>query len=190
MSKVKHLMFSKKYLDKLLKGEKLATIRLRDVGLKPGDRFFMHSGGYVLGIAEVTDISKKRLRELTLEDALRDGFKSLEELLAVVKEHYPRIKENTVVHIIGFKWIKRFERPISSEELPWKGTVNITEIAKEALNKLNNLTDEERRILLYVANEGSIRKAALRLGDLKLRPVVRGVLRKVYHMMRKGEGRY
>lgn len=187
MNKVKYLMFSKKYFNKLINGEKIATIRLNNLNLKPGDKFFIHSGGYVLGLAEVTNLTKKKINELTNEDAVKDGFNDVNELLRNLKQHYPGVKSTTLVNVIEFRWVKKFKEPIPSEKLPWGNKVNIIQIAKIALEKLDSLTDEERGILKLVLEEGSIRRAALKMGGLGARPVVRGVLRKAYMILRKKE---
>ena len=88
---MRNLKFDGKYKDLLLSGKKRATIRVGKVNLKPGDEVLIHSGGYVIGKAKIRKVEKKRVSELTDEDAIMDGFKNKEELLDALKEHYKNI---------------------------------------------------------------------------------------------------
>jgi hypothetical protein len=85
----KHILFSQRYLEKLLSGEKRATIRLRCPGLRPGDKALVHCGGRIIGEIEVLAVYRKRLRDITIDEALLDGFVSLHELRLHLKKHYP-----------------------------------------------------------------------------------------------------
>lgn len=174
----KHLMFSREYWDALVSGAKRATIRVGDTGLKAGDEVFVHCGGYLLGKVRIVGVSRKRVKDLTEEDARKDGFASLEELLGALKRHYPRMGKRTVVSVVEFEWIER-RTPVSSERFAWCYELSPAEVARLALERCGDLSEDEKRVLRLVAELGSIRKAAIRLGGLSARPVVRGILREI-----------
>lgn len=69
-----------KLKDKLLDGSKLQTIRKpRKIPLKVGDKLYVYwmlrtKNCEKLGEAKVTKIVRKKLRDITQEDAVKDGF--------------------------------------------------------------------------------------------------------------------
>ena len=172
------LMFSKKYLKELLSGSKLTTIRAGNVRYRPGDIVLVYCGGLVLGRARILRVERKKLIDLTKEDARRDGFSSMQELLKALKQHYPNIRRDTPLTLIEFEWVERFETPLSDTEYSWNYDRGPLEVAKLALEKLNDLSFEERIVLETFVKTGSIRKAARKLGGLSTRPLVRGVLKR------------
>ncbi|MEM4424527.1 MAG: ASCH domain-containing protein [Candidatus Nezhaarchaeales archaeon] len=99
---MKRLNFSKEYKRKIEKGLKKQTIRLSS-SLKEGDRVKVVVGGEILGIARITKVERKALEELTDEDAKKDGFESLAQLIKALKKHYGRISSKREVCIIGFE---------------------------------------------------------------------------------------
>ncbi|MEM4646993.1 MAG: ASCH domain-containing protein [Candidatus Nezhaarchaeales archaeon] len=99
---LKRLNFSKEYRRKIEKGLKKQTIRLSS-SLKEGDRVKVVVGGEILGIARITKVERKALEELTDEDAKKDGFESLAQLIKALKKHYGRISSKREVCIIGFE---------------------------------------------------------------------------------------
>ncbi|RLE63868.1 MAG: ASCH domain-containing protein [Thermoprotei archaeon] len=177
-------MFSKKYWDLLISGRKKATIRIGDLGLKPGDEAFVHCGGYVLGRVKIEKVVRKRLRELTDEDARKDGFKDKDALIKALKKHYPNIGAKTVLTIIEFEWIDKTE-PVFSEKFAWKYELKPSEVAKLALEKCEELDDSEKAVLKLLVKYGSIRKTAIKLGGLTARPVVRNIVRKAALLLEK-----
>ncbi|MEM1793166.1 MAG: hypothetical protein QXE92_02875 [Thermofilaceae archaeon] len=52
-------------------------------------------------------------------------------------------------------------------------------MAEQALEKLDDLSEEEKSVLKAFLSAGSVRGAARKLGGLAERPLVRGVLRRV-----------
>ncbi len=172
------LMFAKRYFDDLVSGRKLATVRAGRARYKPGDVVLVHCGGYVLGRVRIVSVEKKKVVDLTEEDARLDGFSSLRDLLAALKQHYPAIRANTPLTILRFEWVERFETPVSSDEYGWRYEQSPQEVAELALRELSDLSEEEKLVLGAYLRTGSIRKAAARLGGLSARPIVRGVLRR------------
>lgn len=173
------MMFSRKYLERLLDGSKLTTIRAGNVRYRPGDVLIVHCGGLVLGRAKILRVERKKLIDLSEEDARKDGFGSLRELLQALKQHYPNLKRDTPLTILEFEWVERFETPLSDGEHNWCYSEGPLEVAKLALEKLDDLSFEERMVLEAFVKTGSVRGAARKLGGLSTRPLVRGVLKRV-----------
>lgn len=184
---MKNLKFDGKYKDLLLSGKKRATIRLgRKVNLKPGEEILIHSGGYVLGKAIVKRVETRKVLELMDEDAKLDGFEDKEELISALKEHYKKVTPDTPATVIEFEIVKILDAPIPSADFPYEGN-NPIEIAEKALKHLNSLSFEEIALLKLFLKEGSLRKAAYKLGGLDRRYRIREVLRKAYEeLKRKG----
>jgi len=172
-------MFLKEHWEKLVKGIKTVTIRYGRVeDYKEGDIVYIHCGGYVLGEAIITKVEYKKFSEITDEEAFLEGYPSKKKLKDAIKKHYPNIKANDIVTVIHFKWKKLYEKPISSEEFAWKGIMmDPVKIAKLALENLE-LTEKQKKYLNILIEEGSIRKAAMRLGGLRKRIIFRRILRK------------
>jgi len=182
---MKNLKFDGRYKDALLDGRKRATIRLKPVSLKPGDEILIHSGGYVLGKAKVKRAVVKRVAELTDEDARLDGFKNREELIRALKSHYKNLRSEDEITLIEFELTEKLDKPVLSADFPYEGNSPI-EIAEKALKHLN-LDSEEVALLKLFLREGSLRKAAYKLGGLNKRYKIREVLRKAYEEL-KGKG--
>ena len=171
----RHLMVKGEYAEKILKGSKTTTIRLGRVRTRYSE-VIIHSGGRPIAKAMITSVRHKRVRDLTDEDARKDGFKSREELVRALKEAYGSIDPDSMVTIIEFRVSRRFDE--LETENPYMG-LDPADIARLALRYLKGLNEEERRVLMDLTRTNSIRSTALRLyGDLGKRWIVRKVLRR------------
>ncbi len=103
MSKIKTLVFSKEYKEKLLSGEKTSTLRLKTI-LKKGDLVNIVAGGENLGVAKIIQVKKVTLKELSTSEVRKDGFKNKKHLLKALKKHYPSadLNEQTPLYLITF----------------------------------------------------------------------------------------
>ncbi|MET1124855.1 MAG: ASCH domain-containing protein [Archaeoglobaceae archaeon] len=173
---MKHLEFDGKYAELILSGRKRATIR-KWVKLREGDEVYVHSGGKIIGKARILSVEKKKIDELSEEDAILDGFSSREELLAELK----RLGYDGEVYVVKFEF-----EPMEAADPRnfYYGDADLEEVAKLALRELE-LSDDERRLLEMFLKYGSIRKVAARLGGWRKRGVVRKVLRKCYEELRR-----
>ncbi len=184
---MKHLQFKAEYLDKLLLGIKKSTIRVGKMNVSVGDELYVHCGGYVIGRIKVTNIIHKKVSELTDDDARKDGFINLRQLLNHLKKHYHKLSPDTIVTILEFEWLEIFKNRVTSEEFAYKG-MDVKEIVKKALEKYSNkFNEKEKALLKLVLEEGSIRKAAQRLGSLSKRKVIRKVIRKAFEIISSNE---
>ena len=177
----RHLMLKKRYADKLLSGEKRATIRLGIVRVKYPE-LIVHSGGRPVAKVRVKNIRVKRVSELTDDDARLDGFRTREELLEELRRVYGSISPDDPVTIIELELVKRIE---GEDEDPYKG-LEPADIARIALRYLQDeLSEEEKRILLDLTRTNSIRMTATRLyGGIHKRKRVRGALRKALRLLK------
>lgn len=110
------LRFKDKYLQKVLAGEKNATIRLGV--LRPRFQLvYIGCCGMLYGEALITKVEYARLRELSSDVLNEEGFESLDEALAELRKLYPTISLDDTVSVIRFTLIRRYERPISMDVL-------------------------------------------------------------------------
>ena len=181
----KHLMFDGRYLNALMSGRKKITIRVPTARIpRPGSRVYVHSGGKVLGVAKITSVLFKPAKALTEREAREEGFRSREELISALKKHYPSLTDDSLVAVIRFEWVKKFDPPLTPEELSWGSSISPVEVALLAL-KHCRLSGEERKVLELLVREGSIRRAARKLGGLHRRMHVRRILRRVVRRLRE-----
>ncbi|MEM1546021.1 MAG: ASCH domain-containing protein [Candidatus Methanomethylicia archaeon] len=101
----KVLRFKGRFKEDILSGRKTTTIR-KYSKLKPGEVVKIEVGGEIIGKAEIKKIIRKEFRDLTIKDALNDGFKSLHELKKTLCLLYGKICENESLYIIEFKLIR------------------------------------------------------------------------------------
>lgn len=168
---MKHLEFKGKYLQKLLNGEKRATIRRR-VYVKPGELVYVHCGGKIIGRARISDVRKLSIDEIDDQIAKKEGFNSAEELKAEIKRYY---SQNDSLYLIEFDF-EPFDSPVDPAEMYYENE-DLVEIAKKAIES-ESLSDEDRKILRLFIRTGSIRKTAFMLGGLNRRGIVRETLRR------------
>ncbi len=99
--------FAAEYLDAVRAGRKVATIRLRDtVRLGEADLVFESSPEVVLP-GEVTSLVRKRLGDVTPEEAAAAGNADLADLAERMPRHYPGITPDDVITIVGFRLTER-----------------------------------------------------------------------------------
>jgi hypothetical protein len=80
------ILFQRRFLDAIRRGEKTTTLRRwKSCRLKAGAK--ARAPG--LGWLDILSCERINLNDLTAADARADGFASLEELLATLKEIYP-----------------------------------------------------------------------------------------------------
>ncbi len=100
---MKKLVFKLDYAGKILSGEKTTTIRLQS-HLKEGDIVEVYVGHVRVGRAIIRKVIKKKLTELTDDDAQKDGFRCKDDLIKALSRIYGRsvIESNPDVYIIEF----------------------------------------------------------------------------------------
>ncbi len=173
----RHLMVKGRYVGLILSGKKTLTIRYGIV--KPKYReIIIHGGGRPIAKAEIVRVYHKKVKELTDNEALKDGFSSREELLRELNEIYGSIGDEDFVTAIEFRVVQRLDNlPL---EHPYMG-LEPGDLARLALRYLDKeLTDKDREILIDLTRTNSIRATAIKLfGGMEKRYIVRRTLKKV-----------
>jgi hypothetical protein len=181
---MRHLEFDGRYTRAILEEKKRSTVRKgKKPNLNPGDEVLIHAGGYVIGRAVVEGVESKQVQELTDDDAISDGFPSREELLEALRRHYKTVSDADTVHIIRFRMVERFEKPVMSSDYAYEGNIPLA-IAEMALKHLS-LPEKDRELIELFLQSGSLRKAAYRLGGPDKRREIREALRRAYLELKK-----
>jgi hypothetical protein len=81
------LLFKKKFLPAIRRGEKTQTIRLwKHRRMKPGQRSYVPGAGHI----RITAVDEVRLEQLTDADAQPDGFATADQLRLEIARLYPQ----------------------------------------------------------------------------------------------------
>jgi len=177
----RHLMLKGVYIEKMLSGEKRATIR-RGIVKPKYNEIIIHAGGRPIAKAKITRVYFKRLRELSDYEAKLEGYTSKEELIEELRRVYKGIRDDDYVTIIEFEVTQRLD--MLPFEDPYHGLKPV-DIARIALRYIKNeLSDFEVKILIDLTRTSSIRKTTLRvLGNLNKRGIVRRTIKKAIKML-------
>ncbi len=179
----RHLMVKGRYVRMILDGFKTATIRHGIV--KPKYReVIVHGGGRPIAKVEVVSVKYKRVRELSNQDAVKDGFRDRDELIRELRRVYQGIGDDDWVTVIEFRVIQRLDKlPLEDKYLG----LTPTDIARLGLRYLGEeLSSEEKRVLLDLTRTNSIRATAYRLyGSIDKRYLVRRILRKIVNRLKE-----
>ena len=176
-------MMKAKYAEKVLSGEKTATIRPGKAYVRSRE-FFIHAGGKIVARAVLESVEYKRLRDLDDEHAKADGFGSVDELKRELKRLYPRIKEHDWVTIVRFRVVEKIDKP----ETKSYGGLSAIQVARLALENLSRikLSKEEEEILRVLVETGSLRATARKIyGSIMARKKVRATIWRVLDRMRR-----
>jgi len=189
----RHMMFKGRYAKQILSGEKITTVRLGIVKPKYED-VIIHGGGRPICKARIEKVEHKMVKELSHVDAIRDGFKDLLQLLKELEKFYGKLNPYDWVTIIKFKVLEKLDKLEPKD--PYLGLKPV-DIARIALRYLNDLTEEEKSILLELTRCTTLRRTAKKLyGDpLKrhyIRKVVKRALRKLLEkkILKVEEGKF
>jgi hypothetical protein len=101
------LLFKKKFLPAIRRGEKTQTIRLwKHRRMKPGQRSYIPGAGHI----RVTAIDEVSLEGLTDADARPDGFATADDLRAEITRLYPaQLSQGYLAYRIVFELIREPE---------------------------------------------------------------------------------
>jgi len=173
----RHIMVKGRFVDLILSGKKRSTIRLGKV-VPRYDEIIIHGGGRPIAKARIVRVAYKRVKELTDEDAKKDGYSSVEELIRDLERVYGRkISPDDIVTIIEFEVEKKFTDLNPEDVYLGLSPVDVARIAYRYLR--SELSNEDLKILDAVMRYRSIREASLRLfKTLNKRWIIRKVLRK------------
>ncbi|WP_297419351.1 ASCH domain-containing protein [Thermococcus sp.] len=170
------------YKSKILRGDKVTTIRYGNYEAKPGSEVYLvvRPSDTTLAKVRITKVEKKKVKELTNEDAELDGFSDVKELLHELNKIYGDLYGDDEVTVIGFEVVKRFNDGIP---LRWLKGLNYREPAQIARLYLENqeklsLNRETDFIMRRIYNEG-LGRAVRTFGPKR----VQNTLLKAYHAL-------
>lgn len=101
-SRIPTLRFSNPYFEKIIEGNKYATIRKGRKKINSGILLLEAREGSLL--VYVTEVIYKKFNRLDENDALIDGFMTLDELKIALRKIYPTIKDNSIVSVIKYRF--------------------------------------------------------------------------------------
>lgn len=174
----RYLMIKEKFLKHILNGIKTTTIRLGKVVAKC-NKVIIHSGGKPVAEALIKNIAYKKICELTDEDAKKDGYNSVEELISDLKSIYgSNISKDDVVSLIEFEITRKFSDVDIQNEYLGLPPHTIALLANRYLK--NEFNEEEKKVVEVVLKYKSIRAASLKLfNSLEKRWIIRKILKKL-----------
>jgi len=171
-------MVKGKFAKLILEGKKVTTIRLGRVVPKAKE-VIIHSEGKPIAEAVIKNVIYKKVKELTDEDAKRDGYSSLDELIKDLKDMYKvDIKPDDEVTIIEFSVTRKFNNLDITDIYLGFSPLTIALLANRYLR--NNLNEEEKKVVESILRYKSIRITTIKLyGSLDKRWITRKILRKL-----------
>ncbi|GAB6101870.1 ASCH domain-containing protein [Thermococcus atlanticus] len=176
----KFMLIDGSYKSRILRGDKVTTIRYGDYDARPGSEVYLVIRPSDTAVAKVriTGVERKKVRELTDEDARRDGFRNIKELLRELGKIYGDLYGDDEVTVIGFEVLRRYDDGIP---LRWLKGLNYHEPGEIARLYLENrekvsLNRETDFILRRIYNEG-LGRAVRTFGPKR----VQQALLKAYH---------
>ncbi len=102
---MKSINFDEEYVDLILSGRKKSTVRKGIKSYEIGKIVYLTASNKPFAKARVTKAVVKRIKELSDEDARKDGFENKEELVNALKKIYGRVDDTDIVTVIHFELV-------------------------------------------------------------------------------------
>ena len=99
----KYLNFSEDFMEKILSGEKRATLRLGIKDYRPGEEVVVRCGERIIGRAIIKDVRIKSFDEITYVDVKMDGYENKEKLRKKLEEFYGKFEDDALFTQIIFE---------------------------------------------------------------------------------------
>jgi hypothetical protein len=90
------------FLEWVRTGRKRSTVRIGKRQIERGPLEFKSRDQSL--VVTVTEVSHKRFQDLSLGDAMDDGFDDFEGFKAILKRIYPELKEDSELTVIRFEY--------------------------------------------------------------------------------------
>ncbi len=98
----KRINFDSEYVNAILEGKKVTTIR-KGIKTYPVGRIVdLTVNNKTFAKAKIDKVVVKRVKELNDEDAKKDGFESRDELIRALKRIYGSVRDEEFVTIVHF----------------------------------------------------------------------------------------
>lgn len=105
---MERINFDAEYVESIIQGRKITTVR-KGIKSYPVGKIVELTVNYKpFARARVKKVVVKRVKELTDEDAIRDGFENREQLINALKKIYGNVDENEFVTIVHFEVLETF----------------------------------------------------------------------------------
>ena len=101
------MRFNEAYVTNILVGKKAASIRSNVRGLKVGSVIPFTSNGRRFAMAKIDEIRPLRFKELSEEDARRDGFETLQELREGLSQFNKKLEPNSKLFAVRFQVVEK-----------------------------------------------------------------------------------
>lgn len=174
----RYIMVKGKFAKLILIGKKTTTIRLGRVVPKSNE-VIIHSSGRPIAEAKIKNVIYKKVKELTEEDAKRDGYSSLQELLDDLRNIYKVIiNPDDDVTIIEFEVTKRFNDIDVNDIYLGFSPHTIAVLANRYLKDV--MSKDEKIVVEYMLRCKSIRSTTIKIfRSLNKRWITRNILRRL-----------
>ncbi len=138
------LLFKKKFIEPIRRGEKTQTIRLwKRPQMRSGQRSFIPGIGYI----SILSVEQVELERLTDEDAVPDGFSTAEELRQEIRTLYADTsKTDRRVFRIRFSVFPADMQVKIKEEQARKKELALRDRQQEACTAVENTLEKLRRL--------------------------------------------
>lgn len=105
---MERINFDAEYVESIVQGRKITTVR-KGIKSYPVGKIVELTVNYKpFAKARVKKVVVKRVKELTDEDSIKDGFESREQLINTLKKIYGNVDENEFVTIVHFEVLETF----------------------------------------------------------------------------------
>ncbi len=104
---MERINFDPEYVAAILDGKKTTTVRRGIKSYPVGKLVELTVNNRTFALARVKKVVVKRLRELSDDDARRDGFESRSDLIAALRRIYGDIKDDEFVTVVHFEVARR-----------------------------------------------------------------------------------
>ncbi len=102
----KRINFDLDYVDAIIKGRKVTTIRKGIKKYPVGKIVELTADSRPFAMARIEKVVVKKVKELTDNDAKLDGFESIDELLGALKRIYGDVRSEEFVTVVHFTLLK------------------------------------------------------------------------------------
>ncbi len=104
---MERINFDPEYVDLIIEGQKTTTVR-KGIKSYPVGRIveLTVSNSKVFALARIKKVVVKRVKELSDEDAMRDGFAGRDELVAALRRIYGDVRDDEFVTVVHFEVVK------------------------------------------------------------------------------------
>ncbi len=108
MSSMDRINFDAEFVQSIVEGRKVTTVRKGIKSYPVGKVVELTVNYKPFARAKVTKVVVKRVKELTDEDAVKDGFESREQLIRALKKIYGDVNENDFVTVVHFEVLETY----------------------------------------------------------------------------------